>query len=334
MKSSPNLPLETLDKLSTSYEYLPKVSSKIDTITADALKRFVEMSGEPFDLTPGEILFLEGDPGDKVYWIEAGALAILQGDLDDPKLLTFRYPGQVIGEIALLEDIQRTASVAAVVETRVKSLSKDKFKDLLGLIPDVGIDLMRLLSARLREVQPAEYSAGMYDHLTGALSRQALDYRLREELKRAQIYEYCFALVFIDLDHFKEVNDNYGHARGDDVLITFVKRIKAALRTIDLLFRYGGDEFVLILQGVDPKRGPSLVQGLLDEARATPIPGDPPITLSFSAGIAYYPEDAETTEALMRAADECVYQSKQAGRGRLVSTIHEEEHSDAERSLG
>ena len=307
------------DKFQTSYEHLPKVPGSSATITASSLEKFVEMSGEEEELAPGEILFEQGATADKVYWITDGALAILQGSLDDPKLLTFRYPGQVVGEIALLEGIQRSASVAAIVKTRVRSLSKDKFQSLLDVIPDVGVDLMRLLSARLREVQPAEYSAGMYDHLTGAFSRQALDLRLREELKRAQLYEYGFALVFIDLDRFKEVNDTYGHARGDDVLKTFVKRIKADLRTIDLLFRYGGDEFVLILQGVDPERGPALVQGLLDAAKATPIPGDPPIILSFSAGIAYFPENGETPEELMHAADDCVYQSKQGGRGMLFS---------------
>ncbi|MBN1304776.1 MAG: GGDEF domain-containing protein [Anaerolineales bacterium] len=328
MTASQFLSQPIFEKFQASYEHLPKQPGSSETITASSLEKFIETYGQEEELVPGEILFIQGDAADKVCWIEAGVLAILQGSLDDPKLLTFRYPGQVVGEIALLEDIQRTASVAAISKTRVRSLSKDKFQRLLDAIPDVGVDLMRLLSARLREVQPAEYSSGMYDHLTGAFSRRALDLRLNEELKRAQIYEYSFALVFIDLDHFKEINDTCGHARGDDVLVTFVKRIKADLRTIDLLFRYGGDEFVLILQGVDPERGGVLVQGLLDEAKATPIPGDPPIVLSFSAGIAYYPENGETTEALMKAADECVYRSKQRGRGMVVSAVMPEAPPD------
>jgi diguanylate cyclase (GGDEF)-like protein len=320
MPSLQLLPQPVFAKIQADYEQLPKVPDASDSIPASALEEFVSISGQEQELTAGEILFLQGDPADKVYWIESGALAILQGSLDDPRLLTFRYPGQVVGEIALLEDIERTASVAAAVETRVKSLSKDKFQALMDLIPDVGVDLMRLLSARLRQVEPAEYSAGMYDHLTGAFSRQALDLRLHEELKRAQLYQYGLALVFIDLDHFKEVNDTYGHARGDEVLVTFVKRIKSELRTIDLLFRYGGDEFVLVLQGIDPLRGPALVQSLLDDAKAKPIPGNPPLTLSFSAGIAYFPDDGERVETLLKTADERVYRSKQSGRGRVESS--------------
>jgi diguanylate cyclase (GGDEF)-like protein len=197
-------------------------------------------------------------------------------------------------------------------------LSNEKFQGVLSLIPGFGVELMRLLSARLREVKPAEYGDGMYDHLTNALSRQAFDLRLQEEIKRANLYRYTFSLVFLDLDHFKDVNDNYGHARGDEVLIEFARRIMADLRTTDMLFRYGGDEFVLLLQGIDETRGPSFVQRLLDGSLTTPIPGDPPVTVSFSAGIAYFPEDGLILEELLKAADERVYHAKAAGRGRIT----------------
>jgi len=231
--------------------------------------------------------------------------------------------GQIVGEIALLENIQRTATVAAITETSMKVLSKDKFQGVLSLIPGFGVELMRLLSARLREVKPAEYSDGMYDHLTGAMSRQAFDDRLQEEIERAQLYRYTFSLVFLDLDLFKEVNDTYGHARGDEVLIYFGKSVKADMRTTDLLFRYGGDEFLLILQGIDEARGPVLVQSLLDNISAAPVPGKPPVTISFSAGMAYFPGDGDTPEMLLEAADQRVYQAKRNGRGRVTGSVTE-----------
>jgi diguanylate cyclase (GGDEF)-like protein len=222
-----------------------------------------------------------------------------------------------VGEIALLENIPRTASAVAVMPTTLKSLSKEKFHAFLEIIPGVGVEIMRLLSSRLREIQPAEYSAGLYDHLTGALSRQAFDERLQEEIKRARLYRYGFSLVFLDLDHFKEVNDTYGHAKGDEVLITFVERVMADLRTTDLLFRYGGDEFVLILQGTDEARGRAMMQHILADVLGTPIPGDPAINISFSAGMSNFPADGETPEELLKMADERVYQAKKAGRGRV-----------------
>ena len=284
---------------------------------ASALQRLVETSGTDCELTAGEILFREDDHANDVYWIETGALAILQGGLKNPRLLGFRHPGQVVGEIALLEDIQRTASVVAIVPTHLKSLTREEFHGILQRVPGVGIEIMRLLSARLREIQPAEYSAGLFDHLTGALSRQAFDERLQEVIKRAHLYNYGFSLSFLDLDHFKEVNDNYGHARGDQILIAFTQRVMAELRTTDLLFRYGGDEFVLILQGTDPVRGQVLIQRLIEKARTEPVMGEPPIYISFSAGVANFPEDGDTPEILLKAADQRVYRAKSSGRGRV-----------------
>jgi diguanylate cyclase (GGDEF)-like protein len=315
---------KTLARLRAIYEDLPE-RSKFSEITpqVDSLKEFLETSGNKVQLQEGEVLFEQNDPGDGLYWIESGLLVVLQGPLNEPRLLTFRYPGQIVGEIALLENAQRSATVAALAPTYLRYLSKEKFQGLLKLIPGFGVEIMRLLSARLREVRPAEYSAGLYDHLTGALSRQALDIRLREELERARLYQYNISLVFLDLDHFKEVNDTYGHARGDEVLKSFVARVKANLRTTDLLFRFGGDEFVLILQGVDQSRGLVLVQHLLDDVSAMQIPGDPPLTITFSAGLAYFPPDGDTANALLEIADQRMYLAKRGGRGRVTDNSDE-----------
>ncbi len=322
--TDPNfLPPLTLIKLQTVYNNLPEHNRIPDGISPfkPSFSDFLQLIGNTCQLQTGQILFREDNPGDNVYWIESGALAVLQGSLDDPLLLTFRYPGQVVGEIALLENIPRTATVAAVTPARLKCMSNEKFQELLSSIPVIGLELMRLLSARLREVRPAEYSAGQYDYLTGALSRQAFDTRLAEEIQRARSFQYNFSLVFLDIDNFKDVNDHYGHTRGDEVLITFAKRIMADLRTTDMLFRYGGDEFVLILQGIDETRGPALVNRLLHDLRAEPFPGDPPVALTFSAGLSYFPHDADTPEDLLRIADERAYHSKQSGRAKVTGTL-------------
>jgi len=315
---SPNI----LIRLQTIYDDLPARSKQSDdSHPVESLRELLETSGSDVKLQAGEILFRQDDPGDGMYWIESGLLAILQGNLEDPRLLTFRHPGKVVGEIALLENIRRTASVAAILPTRLKYLSKEKFQELLALMPGSGVEIMRLLSSRLREVKPADYSAGLYDHLTGALSRQAFDDRLQEEMDRARRYQYNLSLVFLDIDHFKQVNDTFGHTRGDEVLIAFVERVKANLRTTDLLFRFGGDEFVLLLHGVDQSRGPALVQHLLDDVSAMQIPGEPPLRITFSAGVSYFPVDGDTTAMLLEAADRRVYHAKRAGRGRVTGQL-------------
>jgi diguanylate cyclase (GGDEF)-like protein len=301
-----------LTKLQETYDHLEWRSILPENASpfSASLKEFVEQASETCDLSPGEILFLQDADADSLYWIESGVLAILQGELKNPFLLTYRHPGQVVGEIALIENISRTASTVAIVPTRLRYLDKERFQELLARVPGVGIEIMRLLSSRLREIKPAEYGSGFYDHLTGALSRRALDGRLQEEIARARRYKYSFSLVFIDLDDFKEINDNYGHARGDEALVTFVQRTLLHLRATDLLFRYGGDEFILLLQGVDPARGPALLQRLLAESLENPVPGVPPVHVSFSAGTAYFPDDGETPTTLLKIADQRLYQAK------------------------
>lgn len=286
---------------------------------AASLKKFLQEPDGERELAPGEILFRQGDPADGLYWIDSGVAAILQGKLENPQALAFRQAGHVVGEIALLENLGRTASVAAIEPTRVKRLSRERFDELLARIPGVGVDIMRLLSSRLREVPPLEHGAGIYDHLTGAYSRQSFDARLPEEIEHARRYESVFALVFIDLDHFKEVNDCYGHLRGDEVLVTFVQRLLGGMRASDLLFRYGGDEFALLLPGANPQNALELVERLLSFTSSTPIPGTPPLTMYFSAGIAYYPADGLTSAALLEAADQRAYQAKRAGRRQIVA---------------
>jgi len=325
MTTSQFLQPKTLAKLQAIYDDLPEQAKyPVGNPQADSLKDFLEASGSDVEVQAGEILFRQDEIGDGIYWIESGLLVVLQNRLDEPRLLAFRHPGQIVGEIALLENIKRTASVAAMAPTKLKYLGKEKFQGLLELIPGFGVELMRLLSSRLREVKPADYSDGLYDYLTSALSRQAFDIRLQEEMERAELYQYNLSLVFIDLDHFKEVNDTYGHTRGDEVLIAFVERIKSNLRMTDLLFRFGGDEFVLLLQGVDQSRGPTLVQHLLDDISAMQIPGDPPVTITFSAGVSYYPLDGETAEKLLESADRRAYDAKRAGRGRVAGSLSQE----------
>lgn len=306
-----------LSKLLTIYNQLnvPNPAANVSPFAA-SLKEFLEKFGEDVELNPGEILFLQDESGENMYWIDAGILAIVQGKLRSPQLLTFRRPGHVVGEIALLENVPRSATVAAITSARLKCLNKEKFQEMLASVPEVGIELMRLLSARVREVKPVEYGPGMFDHLTGAYSRQALDLRLQEEIERAQRYDYNFALVFIDLDKFKEINDTYGHACGDEVLISFVRRIVADLRTTDLLFRYGGDEFIMLLPGINLARGPVLVQRLADLVNMTPISSNPLLFISFSSGIACYPDDGDTPEGLLAAADRRLYHRK-VTTGRL-----------------
>jgi diguanylate cyclase (GGDEF)-like protein len=155
------------------------------------------------------------------------------------------------------------------------------------------------------------------DPLTGAYSRALLPPRLAEELGRAARGDTGCALFLFDVDHFKSVNDSYGHARGDDILCELVQRVNALIRTYDALFRYGGDEFVLLLPDTAKVDAVKVALRLVDGVRSVPFPGDPALTVSVSLGVATFPDDAVDPEGLLAVADRRNYLAK--GRGRACA---------------
>jgi diguanylate cyclase (GGDEF)-like protein len=122
----------------------------------------------------------------------------------------------------------------------------------------------------------------------------------------------------VDVDHFKKVNDTYGHQAGDDVILGVVERLRRRHRDTDILARYGGEEFVLLLPDVGDA-GPVIAERLRAEVAASPVPTrDGPVPVTISVGVAHlHPDDAEP-DTLFGRADESLYAAKQAGRNRVV----------------
>ncbi|MFB9183048.1 GGDEF domain-containing protein [Dactylosporangium sucinum] len=125
-------------------------------------------------------------------------------------------------------------------------------------------------------------------------------------------------MLLFDVDHFKTVNDAFGHQRGDVLLRQLAERIQELIRSDDLLCRYGGDEFVLLLPHTGPEEALRLAIRLADEVRAREFPGTPPLHLSISLGVASSPADGADAEALVAAADRRNYLAKRRGRGQAV----------------
>jgi diguanylate cyclase (GGDEF)-like protein len=160
----------------------------------------------------------------------------------------------------------------------------------------------------------------VHDPLTGALSRQSFASQFEAQLVTAQQHGHSLALLLIDIDYFKSVNDGFGHQRGDIVLAEVGRRLRAVLRDVDWLFRYGGDEFVLILPGVDQQHALTVAERLLHTVRDEPFAGTPPLSLSLSIGVALYPAEASDTHTLFARADRRSYLAKRAGRSRVVAS--------------
>ena len=157
------------------------------------------------------------------------------------------------------------------------------------------------------------------DALTGAYSRALLGPRIAEELSRAARTSVGCAVFLFDVDYFKSVNDAYGHGRGDAVLCELVTRIQGLIRGYDLLFRYGGDEFVLLLPETTRAEALDIALRVTDGVRGHPFAGDPPLRVSVSLGVATYPDDGADAEELLACADKRNYLAKQRGRACAVA---------------
>jgi len=155
------------------------------------------------------------------------------------------------------------------------------------------------------------------DSLTGLPNRRALDERLQEDMRYARRMKSQFAVVMMDLDGFKNVNDTMGHAFGDDLLRSVFSYLAEKMRPTDFLARYGGDELTLIMRDSGLDQAQIVTKKIIEMMKlfSYPLPGKRPIVLGITAGIAVYPNHSRSAADLLRAADTALYQAKKHFRG-------------------
>ena len=213
-------------------------------------------------------------------------------------------------------------------------LGADQFDDadLLTLRTFAGQAGVAVQNVRVHE---EAQRLSLTDPLTGLWNYRCLRESLRREVERASRFGRMLSVLVLDLDHFKEVNDTYGHAAGDIVLSEFARRLRIGLREVDVAFRHGGEEFVVLLPETDAYGGAIVAERLgaairelpvsIDSRRvdaATGLPVDR-IPISVSIGIAVYPEHGITAQQVLDAADDALYAAKNAGRDtyRLAEVV-------------
>jgi len=169
----------------------------------------------------------------------------------------------------------------------------------------------------LERVAVAVARRSQIDALTKLPNREAFDRRLTEEVERAVRYQQPVALCFVDIDHFKAVNDEHGHLAGDRVLVDVARTLQSSSRTIDVVCRYGGEEFAVIAPGTWSSDAVVLADRLRQHVSMLHA-DDLRWSLTVSVGVAGLPEHAADGESLMRSADRALYDAKRAGRDRTV----------------
>jgi len=227
------------------------------------------------------------------------------------------------------------AKVAVFVELNQKNIELErKTAELEAINGDLRIqrmiDLEGLnvaLKSEVKERRIAEQLAtelATRDTLTGLFNRRSLLERLKQSIAQADRRHEGLALMFLDLDKFKEINDTYGHEVGDELLIQVATHLNSAVRESDMVARLGGDEFVVLLEGFPDTSDVVKIAKKIVTANIEPhVIGSHLVKTSATIGISFYPQDGETAEELLKHADVAMYHAKQRERGS-IQFFHEE----------
>jgi diguanylate cyclase (GGDEF)-like protein len=250
-----------------------------------------------------------------------GASAALTGGPVSPVLTWLIIPVSV-SAMRFRARVVWTTAVCAVLVIVLVALTRVHTAIHHPLIMIEALVLLIAVTAVTTALMDAELQfrgESVLDSLTGLLNRSGLAARFAEVAEQARLLARPVCLIICDLDHFKLVNDQYGHARGDAVLRDVAYEMRKSLRSFELFYRLGGEEFLVLLPGIDLVEGVEIAQHLRDAVQASQA-GGLPVTGSFGVSVA----TGEGIEflTLYRAADEAMYQAKADGRNRVVAFQH------------
>jgi diguanylate cyclase len=169
--------------------------------------------------------------------------------------------------------------------------------------------------AELSQSQEALKTQAFSDHLTGLANRALYADRCQSAIERSKRSKKSFAILMVDLNRFKEINDQYGHAAGDHVLTVVGKRLVDTVRASDTVARYGGDEFVLLIDSIGDRQELTRIgQKLIDMlTQRVTLESGVDVSVGGSIGFAVYPDDGETVEEMLKVADHAMYLCKTSG---------------------
>lgn len=163
------------------------------------------------------------------------------------------------------------------------------------------------------------FDAAQFDALTGAYSRGFAVAMMQRALLRATEEDRSLAVLMVDLDHFKRINDAYGHAHGDLVLQETTLAIQGTLRSDDIVCRFGGEEFVVLLPGADLHQAMGAAERCRAAVESMEIPGAEYLSVTASVGVAAFPDHGDELDVLLTASDQAMYAAKAQGRNRIAS---------------
>ena len=225
-----------------------------------------------------------------------------------------------VEKISQTEDLPTINSVLQALIADTKNLHLDMVRSHDDLLharrqAETAEQRMHALAIELGQMSELIYQ----DHLTGTLNRRGMDEAFKREFARAKRGQTAISIALLDIDHFKKVNDTFGHEVGDQALIHLAKVIQEILRPVDVVARYGGEEFVIILPDTNLVDSVSILTRLQrDLTKRYFLHGNEKLLITFSAGVAQR-EGEESADAIIARADSALYRAKEAGRNRVLA---------------
>ena len=277
------------------------------------------------DLEEGEVLLSPGARNEHVFIVLSGSVNIHVGSPDAPILATMEV-GACVGEMSIIEDRDPSAFVLGAEATHLLVIHQSVLWEMVDASHDFAKNLLVVLSERVRshnrviadsygELRKFERHATT-DALTGLGNRHTMEDAFLREIKRCEQDEQPISLIMIDIDNFKLFNDRFGHLAGDRALSAVANILQHQFRPRDLLVRYGGDEFAVLLPEVNEELALSIADRVRQAVSGETADGDDSliqIPIRISMGVAEL-DGGSDLSALIRAADAALYRAKHAGR--------------------
>ena len=283
------------------------------------------------DIEEGQVLLSPERSNDSVYIVLSGQLQVHLGSLDSPKIASL-VSGTCAGEMSLVENKDPSAYVIATENSHLMVVTHDLLWQMVDRSHRLAKNLLVVISERVRSdnvfiaerlgvLRRAERNA-VTDALTGLGNRHWMQDMFERELKRARTGESDLCLMMADVDRFKDINDTSGHIIGDRILATIASALRERLRPTDLIARFGGDEFAILLPGVTLAEATATAERVRENLMDSSDPNLPKgVTVSIGLTAATSSDDLDR---LLERADGAMYDAKEQGRNRVA--VREPEH--------
>jgi diguanylate cyclase (GGDEF)-like protein len=297
-------------------------------VPGDVLERELQAAAVR-DVADGEVLLVQGRENRSVFFVLAGHFNVWLGDAS--KYLVTHLPvGECIGELSIIDDRPVSATVTAGEASRLLVLDQATLWRLMHAAPVVALNLVQILAKRVRHgnevleasimAQRAIEQSAWSDALTGLHNRRWLSEMFPRQLERSARAGEPVSLMMADIDHFKQLNDTFGHLAGDEVLRRVARTFTEHLRPSDMCARYGGEEIAVLLPDTPLVAAATAAERLSAAVARTSVSLPDGQTLpaaTISVGIAEW-RTGDDLAALLANADAALYRAKQLGRNRVV----------------